>query len=338
MPVGVPAGFNAAMTFLGASSAACGLRELVGLVAPIDVTLLLTGESGAGKGVVARAVHAASRRRAGPFVTVSCPVLPRDLLESELFGHERGAFTGALRSHAGAIERATGGTLFLDEVGDLPTELQPKLLTVLQDREYRRVGGSETLRADVRVIAATHANLRERVAARSFREDLFYRLNVVPIRVPPLRERLEDLPTLGAHILARIAASRGTEAASLSAAACEVLSTYAWPGNVRELENVLERATLSAVGGRVRPEDLPGEVHGRGATLGEYDMGGEGVEDTRASSALAGLTLAALERMAVEQTLTACGGNRAATARRLGVSDKTVRAMIRRHCLSGGTG
>ncbi len=328
MPAEVRPGLNGAMGFLGKSPVARALHELVGQVAPIDVTLLLTGESGSGKGVVARAVHAASRRHAGPFVTVSCPVLPRELLESELFGHERGSFTGALRSHAGAIERAAGGTLFLDEVGELPAELQPKLLTVLQDREYRRVGGSETLRADVRIIAATHVNLRERVAARSFREDLFYRLNVVPICVPPLRERLRDLPALCTHILARIASARGTEPVSMSADALDALSKHAWPGNVRELENVLERATLRAGTLKVLPGDLPEEIRDPLERVAESAGAALPIDVFRGC-----LTLRAVELFVIERTLAACGGNRAATARRLGVSEKTIRNKLRRHGL-----
>lgn len=327
-PPGVFLGFNAAMGFLGESPAARALRELIGQVAPIDVTLLLTGESGSGKGVVARAVHAASRRRSGPFITVSCPVLPRDLLESELFGHEKGSFTGALRAHAGAIERAAGGTLFLDEVGDLPLGLQPKLLSVLQDREYRRVGGMQTLRADVRIIAATHFDLRASVQARTFREDLFYRLNVVPIRVPALRERLEDVTVLCRHILAGIADRRGCNIALLSSSALDLLLAHDWPGNVRELENVLERATLLAGDRELRPADLPEEIRHPGARA-----------PARAAAALPldpgvePLTLRAMERLVIERTLADCGGNRAAAARRLGISEKTIRNKLRRHGL-----
>ena len=338
-----PAGrtrFNVAMEFLGQSPAARAVRQVVERVAPIDVTLLLTGESGSGKGLLARHIHAASRRCDGPFVTVSCPVLPRDLLESELFGHEKGAFTGASRSHAGAIERAQGGTLFLDEVGDLPGELQPKLLTILQDREYRRIGGIETRYANIRVIAATHVDLSRRVADGMFREDLFYRLNVVPIRVPPLRDRLEDLPALCARILSRIGASRSTTLPVLSAPALEALRSHRWPGNVRELENVLERATLLAGGGEVLPDDLPVDWREPvGLPVGRVAMAGEAGEQPRLDSLggapipLTGLTLRAVERMVLAWALRDTRGNKAAAARALGISEKTIRNKLRRHGL-----
>lgn len=328
------------MEFLGNSEASRGVRQLAARVAPIDVTLLLTGESGAGKGLLARRIHAQSRRREGPFVTVSCPVLPRDLLESELFGHEKGAFTGASRAHAGAIDRAQRGTLFLDEVGDLPPELQPKLLTVLQDREYRRIGGADTRHADIRVIAATHVDLARRVAEGAFREDLFYRLNVVPIRVPPLRERLEDLPLLCDQILARIAAARGTPIPSLSAPLMAVLRGHDWPGNVRELENVLERATILAGDRAATPDDLPGDWGRAAHTFAGGDVSNGkapampiGGADGGASGGLAGLTLRAVERLALVRALADSCGNKAAAARVLGISERTIRNKLRRHGL-----
>lgn len=321
------------MSFLGLSPPARHVQALIAQIAPVDVTVLLAGESGSGKGLVARAIHAASRRRGGPFVTVSCPVLPLELLESELFGHERGAFTGATRSHMGAVERAEGGTLFLDEVGDLPPALQPKLLSVLQDREFRRVGGARSLKADVRVISATHADLRARVQARSFREDLYYRLNVVPIRVPSLRERPADIGLLCTHILARIAQRRGCPVASISGATLDTLRAYTWPGNVRELENILERATLLAGDRELLPDDLPEEIRlprqpappGAPAAPGEPVAAGDPER----------LTLRAVEQLAIERALAACGGNRAAAARRLGISEKTVRNKLRRALVSG---
>lgn len=314
------------MRFLGQSSAAASVRRTAAQVAPVDVTLLLTGESGSGKGLLARDIHAASRRCDGPFVTVSCPVLPRDLLESELFGHEKGAFTGALRMHVGAFERAQGGTLFLDEVGDLPADLQPKLLTVLQDREYHRVGGSQALHANVRIIAATHVDLAQRVRQGLFREDLFYRLNVVPIRVPALRERLEDLPELCDHILARIAKARGAPAKRLTAGALEALRHHPWQGNVRELENLLERATLLAEGEAVGPHDFGGGpasvARPAQAPCPVAAPGGPG---------FAGRTLRAIECLALEHALAASGGNKAAAARVLGIAEKTIHNKLKRH-------
>ena len=213
-----------------------------GKVAALDSTILLTGESGVGKGMLARYIHASSDRREQPFVTVSCPALPRELLESELFGHEKGAFTGAVRRRRGKIEAAKGGTLFLDEIGDLPIDLQPKLLNVLQDRQFQRLGGEETLQADVRIIAATNLDLDQRMREGQFREDLFYRLSVIPIEVPPLRERLEELRGLSASMLGRMAQQGGRRKIKLSKEAIAAMQAYDWPGNVRQLENVLERS------------------------------------------------------------------------------------------------
>jgi NtrC-family two-component system response regulator AlgB len=226
-------------------------------VAASEVTVLLTGESGTGKNVLASAIHAWSPRRHGPFVTVACTTLAEHLLESELFGHVKGAFTGAWRDKPGRLEAAQGGTVFFDEVGELPAELQAKLLRFLEEHRFERVGGGETITADVRIIAATNRNLEAEVGAGRFREDLFFRLNVIGIRLPALRERREDLPALTDHILAHLAARHHREAVRLSAEARHALLVYLWPGNVRELVNALEHAVILARGDSIQVDDLP---------------------------------------------------------------------------------
>jgi len=218
--------------------------ETVFTVAASDATVLLRGESGTGKGVLARAVHARSRRAAGPFVTVHCPSLSSELLESELFGHSKGAFTGAVRTTEGKVAAAAGGTLFLDEVGDLPLPLQPKLLRLVQDRAYERVGEATPRTADVRIVAATNRNLEQEVAAGRFREDLFYRLNVIEVTVPPLRDRRADLLALADHLLGQFAGRAYKPVTGFTPAAREALLRHRWPGNVRELRNAIERAVL----------------------------------------------------------------------------------------------
>src|SRR5690606_10890033 len=240
----------------GRSAPALKLSRMIDQVAPFDTTVLILGESGTGKEVAARAVHARSKRRDNPFVAINCGAIPPDLLESELFGHEKGAFTGALTQRKGRFEMADGGTLLLDEIGDMSMPMQVKLLRVLQERTFERVGGNQTIQCDVRVIAATHRDLESHIAEGKFREDLFYRLNVFPIEMPPLRERSEDLPDLIAAITRQLAeAGRGQ--VTLSEAAVDVLRHYAWPGNVRELSNLLERLAVLHPAETVRANDLP---------------------------------------------------------------------------------
>ena len=233
--------------------------------AKTPASILILGESGTGKSVVARAVHRQSRLADRPFVTVSCPSLSKELLESELFGHVKGAFTGALRDHWGKVKAAAGGTLFLDEIGDLPMEIQPKLLRLLQEREYERVGENVTRQAEVRIIAATSQDLRKRVADGAFREDLFFRLNVIMAEMPPLRERPGDLIRFAGHYFKHFAALCGRRLEGISEEAAAAIRAYAWPGNLRELRNAIERAVIMAKGNKINLEDLPAELRSRTA-------------------------------------------------------------------------
>ena len=306
-------------------SASPHLRQLLGHLAKaarLDSTILLTGESGTGKTHFAREIHRLSPRAKEEFITVSCPALPRELLESELFGHERGSFTGATSSRAGRFEQASRGTLFLDEIGDLPPELQPKLLNVLQDREFFRVGGSKMLQTNARVISATNVDLRQRVEEGAFREDLYYRLNIIELHIPPLRERKEDLPELTKGILAQIAKRRRSEGWELTPQAQKALGDFDWPGNVRQLENVLERATAFAEKPVLEAEDFIRLLIGRkenGPTTGAGDS--------------VGLTLQEIERNAFIQTYLRSGKNKARTARELGISERSVYNLLGRHGL-----
>ena len=240
------------------------MQRIFGLIehlAESDATVLITGESGTGKELVARAIHVHSPRSKSPFVAVNSGAIPQDLLESELFGHVRGAFTGAVRNRVGRFELATGGTIFLDEVGDIPVHLQVKLLRVLQERTFERVGESESRTSDARVIAATNKDLRQAILNDSFREDLYYRLRVVPIEVPPLRNRREDIEPLARHLLTRVGA-RHDRSVRLSPDAMRALLRYSWPGNVRELENALEYAVAVSRSQTIHPQDLPLEISG----------------------------------------------------------------------------
>jgi two-component system response regulator HydG len=284
-------------------------------VAATDATVLLTGESGTGKELVARAIHAGSRRSTRPFVPVNCAAITETLLESELFGHARGAFTGAVRARRGLFEEAGGGTLFIDEIGETSPGFQAKLLRALQEGEVRRVGESTAIQVDVRVIAATNQDLQRAIAEKRFREDLFYRLNVVPLRIPPLRERREDIPLLARHFLERFN-RRGGENRRWTVEALARMLEHDWPGNVRELENVVEQAAALSSGREIQASDV---------SFGH---------DARAASAGAGVTLAdavaAAERRAIEAALVRCGGDQARVARELGVSATTLWRKMKR--------
>jgi two-component system nitrogen regulation response regulator GlnG len=310
--------------------------KTIGRIAGTDVTVLLQGESGTGKEVVARAIHHYSRRAGKPFVAVSCAAIPPTLLEAELFGHERGAFTDAHQRRLGKFELAHGGTIYLDEVGDMGPELQPKILRVLQERELERIGGGEPIRVDVRVVAATNRDLEGLIREARFREDLYYRLNVVSLTLPPLRERREDIPFLIDHFLAKYAAELGERA--LSAEALERLLGYGWPGNVRELENVIQHAMVMATGGVILPDHLPitagaGAPAVRAGTLEQLIEGklAECVRGlgTRESANLYGLVLTLVERPLFHAVLRETGGNQLRAAALLGINRNTLRKKLR---------
>jgi len=291
-------------------------------VARTDTTVLITGETGTGKEVLARLVHDASPRAARPFVAINCGALPAPLIESELFGHERGAFSGAVERRLGYFEAAREGTLLLDEVSELPTELQTRLLRVLQEREVQRVGGSRTIPIDVRVIATTNRDLRAMVGRGELRKDLYYRLNVFPLRVPPLRDRPGDLEPLALTLIDRLAARMGRSAPLLTSAALERLARHPFPGNVRELANVLERALVlvgAAPGAAIEARHLMIDALGVGLEL----------VPTPVHHGESGATLRDLERQRILRVLDACGGNRTHASRQLGISIRTLRNKLR---------
>jgi NtrC-family two-component system response regulator AlgB len=248
------------------------VMEVLLRAAPTPASVLILGESGTGKTVAARAVHQHSQLSDKPFVTVSCPSLSKELLESELFGHVRGAFTGAVKDHWGKVKAAEGGTLFLDEIGDLPMEIQPKLLRLVQEREYERLGENVTRQANVRLIAATNRDLKKRVAEGTFREDLYFRLNVISIEMPPLRARLEDLIHFAEHYARHFAAQCGRKIEGFTDEAAACLRAYPWPGNLREMRNAIERAVILTKDDRIRPQDFPAEIHGN-TVVGDYPDG-----------------------------------------------------------------
>jgi two-component system response regulator AtoC len=302
----------------GSSEALQRVVDMAQRAAPTDVTVLIEGESGTGKEVLARAIHRSSLRKDGPFVPVNCAAIPEGLLESELFGHERGAFTGAVRAKPGRFEMARGGTLLLDEIGDMPYPMQSKILRALQEREVERVGGLRPVGVDVRVIAATHQDLDTLVAASKFRSDLFYRLQGVRLRLPPLRERIDDLPLLINHLLERAGARLSRPAASVSPEALTCFWSYHWPGNIRELQHVLEGAMVLS-DGAIRPEHLPPAIQ-RGSR-------GAPIVDAVPPEAVRGSldeVLEDLERRAILDALQQCDGVQARAAKRLGISERSL--------------
>ena len=295
-------------------------------VAPTETTVLVLGETGTGKELVARAIHQRSPRAKGPLVCVNCAALSPGLIASELFGHERGAFTGATERRTGRFELAAGGTIFLDEIGDLPVELQVALLRVLQDQQFERVGSSRTLRADARVVAATHRDLREAVAAGSFREDLYYRLSVFPIELPPLRERRDDIPALVEHFASRLAARRGLLYVGVDPGSLERLMSYDWPGNVRELANVVERAMILSDGGPLQFEDLVP------TTMAAPRPDGAWVSPATAIHGNLREGMRAQEKKLIEDALETCQGRVSGArgaAQRLGIPPATLDNKIR---------
>jgi two-component system response regulator PilR (NtrC family) len=307
---------------IGVSGVMASLFEMVRAIAPTSSTVLVTGESGSGKELVARAIHGLSARAEGPFISINCGALPDTLLESELFGYVKGAFTDARQSKKGLFEAANGGTLFLDEVGETSLAMQVKLLRALQERRIRRVGGTDETEVDVRVIAATNAPLEELVKQKRFREDLFYRLQVIPIHTPPLRERREDIPLLAEHFTARFAKQMGKRVAKVSEEAMSLLQGYAWPGNVRQLENVIERAVALETTEAVLPERLP-ETILRPTPEEPLPAIGDGFSLDS--------FLLSVEARLLNQALDRSGGDRAEAARLLGVSSRSLRYLIQKH-------
>ena len=302
------------------------VKHLIRMVGGRRATVLITGETGTGKEVAARALHLSGPRQRGPMVAVNCSALPENLLEAELFGHVRGAFTGAVQQRVGRFEQANGGTIFLDEIGDLPLELQAKLLRVLQERAFERLGSSETTRVDVRVVAATNCDLVEKIEAGKFREDLYYRLNVVPIQMPPLRQRPADIPLLAAHFMEKICRSEQVPAKLLSPECVSRLTGYSWPGNVRQLENAMEMAiALSGDRAALVPADFPlprrADLPAPVSATPQISVPDTGLDFER--------TLSAIERSILEQALRKSGGNKKAAAAMLGLKRTTLSAKIR---------
>jgi len=297
--------------------------DQIRLIAPTKVTILVDGESGTGKEVLARAIHQASPRSRKPFVAVHCAALPENLLESELFGHERGAFTGAIARKPGRFEQADGGTIFLDEVGEIPLAMQVKLLRVLEAREIQRVGGTETIKVDVRVIAATNRELSEEVAEGRFREDLYYRLNVVQITLPPLRARRADIALLSRHFLNELATEHGRQAPELTREAMEVLQAYHWPGNIRELRNVMENTFVFLRSNQITPSELPDSVKGSSLPLETIQFP-------------LGIPLEEVETKYLKAMLQLADGNRTRASELLGISRRTLQRRIKELGLEAG--
>ncbi len=303
------------------------VQRFVERVARSDSTVMVYGESGTGKELVARAIHAGSTRHAGPFIRVNCGALPEGLLDSELFGHERGAFTGAAKQRRGRFELADGGTLFLDEIATINAATQVRLLRVLQERELERVGGEETIPVDVRIVAATNTPAADLLNAAGFREDLYYRLHVVPVTVPPLRERKDDIPLLADHFLQKLRRRTRSEVTAVDAGALKRLMDYDWPGNVRQLENIIERALVLAEGEVLKEGDLPLllNVNGPdpGSSLAVGGANGEGIDLDRAVDDM--------EENVIRQVLARTGGNRTAAAKHLAITKSKLLYKIRKH-------
>ena len=292
-------------TIVGKSEPMRQIFEVLPKISATDSRVLVTGESGTGKEVVARAIHEGSPRKGGSFFAINCVALTESLLESELFGHEKGSFTGAISTKKGVFELADGGTLFLDEIGDTSQAFQAKLLRVIQESEFKRVGGVRSIKTDVRIIASTNKDLRKEIDSRRFREDLFYRLSVVNIHLPPLRERKEDIPLLAEHFLRKHSLRMAKRVLSISPPAMQALIGYDWPGNVRELENVLERAMIMASGSEVLPQDIP-------------------IPSSVTTGRKRGGTLEELERELIERTLAECDWNKTLAAKRMGIGRRTL--------------
>lgn len=318
---------------VGTSASMQAVFEKIRKVAPSDSTVLLLGESGTGKELAARAVHQLSRRAEGPFIPVNCGALAETLLESELFGHEKGAFTGALRQKLGRFELADGGSIFLDEIGDLSAGLQVKLLRVLQEHAIERVGGEETIAIDVRVIAATNQDLERKVREGTFRQDLFYRLHIVPIRMPPLRERAGDIPALVEHFLRKLSRRTGKEIGRVHPEALAALQSYRWPGNVRELENVLEQAMVFCPGDVLEARDLPTNVLGHQSPLPLVDASAVGELRLNLQGATLPDILEQVEKTLVSQAFQKANRIKTETARLLGIKTSALYYKLEKYGL-----
>ncbi len=307
----------------GTDSSMQELRELIGKVASYDTTVLITGETGTGKELVARAIHQEGSRRDGPFIAVNCGAIPANLMESELFGHAKGAFTGAVSSHAGLFKEADGGTIFLDEIGELPRELQVKLLRVLQEGEIRRVGDTKSIKINARILAATAKDLEEEVKGGSFREDLYYRLNVIIIKVPPLRERRSDIVGLSRLFVKEFATRYSKPIVEITEEAMAMLRAYQWPGNVRELENIIERAVILEDGQSIGQERLPiFKGAGKGAGLGR-EVSKTGLSIKKGQEVM--------ERDLIQKALETTGGNRTRAAELLEISHRALLYKIKNY-------
>jgi len=308
---------------IGGAPSMQAVFALIERVSVTDVPVLITGDSGTGKELVARAVHQNSGRASGPFVALNCAAVPETLLESEFFGHERGAFTGATRAHEGRFEQASGGTLFLDEIGAMRVDLQAKLLRAIQEGEVQRIGSTMTRKVDVRILAASSEDLEQAIRNRTFREDLYYRLNVVPILLPPLRDRLEDLPMLVDHFVSRAAKKFGREGISVAPGVLDRLQQHTWPGNVRELENCIERMVVLARSDRLTVDDAPPGI-GIPAEMSLEDLDGFELPT-------GGIRLPDLEKHLIQQALRRSRGQLRPAARLLGISYKTLQYRLRKH-------
>jgi DNA-binding NtrC family response regulator len=308
--------------FVGNSSRMRKVYDLISAISGSDASVIITGESGTGKELVARTIHELSQRSKGPFIAVNAAAIPENLMESEIFGHEKGAFTGATNVRAGCFELANHGTLFLDEIAEMPLALQPKLLRVLEDRQVRRVGGNREFQADVRVLAATNREPRDAVERGRLRKDLFYRLNVFTVALPPLRDREGDVELLAQSFLRQFGAKQGRRPQSCSAESLQYLKSYNWPGNVRELRNVLERAVILSSEPQIEPEHLPEHILHPASTAGT------------SMTASDGQTAAEAEKDLILSTLKATGNNKAEAARRLGLDVKTIRNKLKTYGMS----
>jgi DNA-binding NtrC family response regulator len=318
--------FRSTREIVGDSDGLQAVMRTIAMVAPTRATVLLLGESGTGKELFARAIHDQSPRHDQPFVSLNCAALPEGLVESALFGHEKGAFTGATARTPGAFERAHRGTLLLDEISEMRLDLQAKLLRVVQEQEFERVGGKHLIQVDVRIIATTNQDLKAEVAAGRFRNDLYYRLNVVPLKAPSLRQRLDDVPLLVHHFLRRAAKELGVPTAAVSPEALAILQSYAWPGNVRELANLVERAVILSPDGTIGPQVFRSYLEEDVAT--GATKSGETVRPVTEESSAETLNLRDLEKVTIERALVTTNGNRTRAAKLLGISERTLRNKL----------